>query len=86
MKKYNFILPAVFISLFSLSSFAAENVTYVNESFTPIKTISVRGAKDYQDVVEKLSLLADRAGATKYKIILLNSNENSEGATAMSYK
>lgn len=80
-----FMIAATMTAL-SVNAFAAEKIEHADSSLEKIATISVLGASSPNELEQKLAQKAEARGATKYRIIMNSSNDNSERATADIYR
>lgn len=80
------LMIAATMATISTSAFAAEKIERADPSLEKIATISVLGASSPNELDQKLAQKADALGATKYRIIMNSSNDNSERGTAEIYK
>lgn len=86
MNKTKQFFTAVIIALVSLPGIAAEHIKSADPSLEQIAVISVLGAATPDELIQRLSKKADAAGASKFKIVMTSSNDNSERGTAIAYK
>jgi multiple stress resistance protein BhsA len=77
---------AALISTLSFSAFAAEKITQADPTLEKIAVISVLHATTPDEVDQKLSEKAQALGATKYRILMTSSNDNTERGTAAIYR
>lgn len=99
MRKVQLITLASLLAAFSFSTYAANEIEYVEETISvqkvqldptagkqEIGVISVLGAETPDDVIIQLAEKAEAIGATEFKLVSLTGNDNSERGTAIAYR
>jgi hypothetical protein len=86
MTKFTSLIGACLIVGSSFSTLAAERIEQQTPDLVYVGMVSAFGAGSPNELYETLAEKADKLGGSKFKVVLTDSNDNSERGTAIVYQ